>query len=318
MLSESGDCEISVVTPVYNEIENIPTLFERINKALSDFGRKFEIIIVNDGSNDGSEKVLTDMCRKHKHLKVVNLFRNKGKGAALELGFSFASGKYIVNIDGDLQCHPEDISKLILELEKGFDVVSGQRVDRLDTKSVIITSKAFNILVRRLTSLHLKDYFSGLKCYRRQVVKFLDLYGDLYRFALVYAHKEGFRVTEIPISHSPRFRGSSKYRSLSRLQIALADILTLLFTVTFNQERVYHIGLVGLFLLSIGVSLYALPFFIPLISQAGFMRCIEVFQTIFLFLGAQVMIFKSLSNSFFHRHQEERIIRKRNIKNIEN
>lgn len=311
-----NDCAVSVVVPLYNEEGNLQPIYQKIKEAMTEYGDAHEVIFMNDGSTDSSEAILNAIATKDPRVTVVSLYRNKGKAAALEIGFSLAQGTFISNIDCDLQYDCNDIPRLVKILEQGWDVASARRTSREDSKSTVVTSLVFNWLMKRITRLNFKDYFSGLKCYRKSVVRYLALYGDLYRFAPVYAFRQAFRVIEVPVSHSQRHQGKSKYNFLSRLRMALADILTALFTVTFNQDRVYYMGAIGLGILSIGSFLFFFSHFISGSRLAGETFALTNFSYLFLYLGVQILILKKFSLDFFSRHEDEREKRRRNIKSI--
>ncbi|HOW35040.1 MAG TPA: glycosyltransferase family 2 protein [Candidatus Omnitrophota bacterium] len=308
--------DISVVIPAHNEEGNLMPLFQRLNKALSEFGRSFQIVFVNDGSTDDSEKVLEEIQRNNSNITVINFFKKMGKALALEQGFELVKGQYVVVIDSDLQHDPEDVPKLVKKMDEGFDVVSGKRVNRQDEKRTILTSRLFNWLMRLITGLKFEDYFSGLKCFRMNVIQYLALYGDLYRFAAAFAHRNGFRVTEIPVVHRPRFRGISKYNFLGRLQRAIDDLIIVFFSVTFSRERAYYLGMMGLLLLSAGVAFVFMAFLIFGIQETAFRHSYMTIGVVMIFIGLELAIFKRIADNFFARHQEERLHRKRNIKNI--
>lgn len=308
--------DVSVVAPLHNEEGNIAKHLEQIENALSQLNRSFEVIFVNDGSTDGSEEILTNLLSKNPNITVINLYRKNGKAAALEIGISMTKGNYIVIIDSDLQYDASDILPMIKELDNGYDLVSGNRVKRRDSVITSITSGIFNMIIRRITGLKFVDYFSGLKCFRRDVIKYLSLYGDLYRFAAVYAFRQRFKVKEIPIKHYHRSQGISKYSAIKRFNMALLDILTVLMTVTFNQDRVYYIGLFGLLALSIG-AIFLLGFLLLYPEQVMALSLPAVRIGIgFIFFGIQAILLKKISNDFFFRHQSERLKRKSNLKNV--
>lgn len=308
--------DISIITPLYNEERNIEEQFNHINRALSELGRSFEVIFVNDGSTDGSAKILAKLHNEHKNVTIINLYRKKGKAAALEVGIEFAKGKYIATMDSDLQYDAHDIPPMIRELDKGYDFVSGRRIEREDSKIVIVTSRIFNMIMRSMTRLNFVDYFSGLKCFNRDVIDYLSLYGDLYRFASVYAFKQGFKVTEIPIKHYHRTRGISKYNTIKRLGMALLDIIVVLFTVTFNQNRIYYIGVCGLLLLSAGIVFLFSPALFSYNQELVLSGHISPIGIVLIFFGIQALILKKMSKDYFDRHQKEYFKRKTNVKNI--
>ncbi|MBF0522467.1 MAG: glycosyltransferase family 2 protein [Candidatus Omnitrophica bacterium] len=310
--------DVSIVTPGYNEEKNLEPLFNQVKEAMRLAQKSFEVVFVNDGSNDGAEKVLAHLYNTYSNVTVVNLFRKKGKAAALEVGVEYAKGKYIVFMDSDLQYDAQDIPLMIKELESGWDLVSGKRVSRLDSKSVIFSSRIFNFVMRKLTGLNFADYFSGLKCFRREVIAYLSLYGDLYRFAVVYAFKQGFKVKEMPIRHYHRGHGVSKYTSIRRLNMALLDLVTAFFTVTFNQDLAYYTALCGILSLSLAVTIFSgVALFVPQVHilTPGIFQAVEI---ILVFIGLQALLFGKISENFFVRHQEERIKRKNNLKSVLN
>jgi len=309
-------CIISVVTPLYNEEKNLKVLFKRLDKTLSGLGKNFEIIFVNDGSTDASEKLLEEIHRDNQTVTVINLFRRMGKAAAVEQGFEIANGRYVVIIDGDLQHDPEDIPNLIRKLEEGFDVVSGKRVTRMDPKGKIITSRLFNILMRWLTGLKFEDCFSGLKCFRLSVINYLALYGDLYRFASVFAFRNGFKVTEIAVKHRHRANGTSKYTPWMRAKRGISDLAVVALSITFDRKRSYRLGMVGLLFVSIGFILLILSMLAIKPLEILFGDFLWRAGLIILLIGVQFRLIKNATDEFFIRHQDKSTQRARNVRNI--
>ena len=307
---------ISVVVPVYNEEKNIPELFKRIVKALSDFGRSFEIIFVNDGSVDSTEEILTHIYDQNHHVAVVNLFRKSGKAIALERGFELVRGQYIVIIDADLQHDPEDIPRLIVKLEEGFDVVSGKRMNRNDAPGKVLTSRLFNIFMRMLTGLQIDDYFSGLKVFRFSVIRFLSLYGDLYRFASVFAFKKGCKVAEIPCAHHARAHGNSSYNSIGRVKLAFKDLMTVMFSVTLSRGRVYVLGIFGLLCLSAALTCITIAVYRYGCELFLFHKFYGFLSLCFFFLGGQALILKTVADNFFKKHYDEFCHRQQNVQSV--
>jgi len=308
--------EISVVIPAYNEELNMEPLFQRLDRVLSDLGRGYEVIIVNDASTDGTEAVLEKIYQQHDCVAVVTHFLCQGKAAALEHGFELVRGRYIVIMDADLQQEPEDIPRLIAALDQGYDVVSGKRVNRDDAVLKRLSSRIFNMVMRRMTGLKIDDYFSGLKAFRTNVIRFLSLYGDLYRFAAVFAFKNGFKVAEIDCAHHPRHRGTSKYNSLGRLRLALRDLATVMFSVTLNRRRVYRLGVAGIVLMSAGLMVVFVLLFRVGFDLRFLGRPMGIAGLLCLFFGAQLHLLTSLADRFFSMHQEELQYRRRNIRRV--
>jgi len=247
--------KLSIVVPIYNECDNIPELCQSIQDALQDGDFLYEIILVNDGSTDGSREALDVAARSHSQISVIHLRRNFGQTAAMMAGLDAAVGDIIVPMDGDLQNDPKDILRLVAELGKGYDVCSGWRRDRQDnTLKRVLPSKAANWLISRISGVRLKDYGCTLKAYRRDVIKDVRLYGEMHRFIPIYATWQGARVTELPVAHHPRRHGTSKY-GLERIIKVILDLIVVKFLADYSQKPIYVFG--GFGLLSITGSLVA-------------------------------------------------------------
>ena len=246
---------LSIVIPVYNEQDNVFPLHERIGAALRDLRDEFEVILVNDGSNDLTEANLRTVAAKDPRFKVVNFRRNFGQTAAMMAGIDFASGDIIVGLDGDLQNDPADIPKLLDKLAEGYDVVSGWRVNRKDAAlKRNLPSRIANWLISTISGIHLHDYGCSLKAYKKHVVKGVKLYGEMHRFIPIYASWQGGKVAEIPVDHHPRIHGSSKY-GLERVIKVLLDLMVVKFLASYANKPIYVFG--GFGLLSIGFSFVA-------------------------------------------------------------
>lgn len=246
---------ISVVIPLYDERENISLLYEKLSLELPLLGREFEVILVNDGSTDGSDELLAEVSRKDARFKVVNLRRNFGQTAAMMAGIDYARGEIIVPMDGDLQNDPADIRRLIEKLAEGYEVVSGWRNDRQDAAlRRNFPSRIANRLISWISGVHLHDYGCSLKAYHRDVIKGVKLYGEMHRFIPIYASWRGARVTEIPVNHHPRIHGKSKY-GLERVAKVVLDLLVVKFMAKYATKPIYVFG--GFGILNIGISFLA-------------------------------------------------------------
>ena len=244
---------ISVIIPIFNEVESIVLLHERVSIVLRGIGRPWELILINDGSTDGSAAVLDQMAAADPNVKVIHLRRNFGQTAAMMAGIDFAHGDTIIPMDGDLQNDPMDIPRLLAKLEEGYDVVSGWRKGRRDTKLTRnIPSWFANRLISMISGVHLHDYGCSLKAYRKAVIKDVKLYGEMHRFIPIYASWQGARVAEIPVVHHSRQFGRSKY-GLDRTLKVILDLIVVKFLATFAQKPMYVFGTVGI--LSLLVSL---------------------------------------------------------------
>ena len=246
--------DISVVLPIFNESMTILNLHRELLAVLEPMGRSFEIICCDDGSTDGSLKLLKDLAVADPRIKIIAFARNYGQTAALDAGFHAARGRIIVPMDADLQNDPADIPRLVTRLESGFDVVSGWRADRQDpfwTKT--FPSRVANHLVSAVTGVSLHDYGCTLKAYRREVLQDVRLYGEMHRLIPAYVKSVGGRVAEEPVNHRPRRFGRSKY-TLTKSVRLLLDLLTVRFLLGYSTKPLYFIGKYGLLSLALGTA----------------------------------------------------------------
>ncbi|NEO61374.1 MAG: glycosyltransferase family 2 protein [Moorea sp. SIO4G2] len=249
--------DVSVVVPIYNEVESLPHLIDAIASSLTDTQLSYELICVDDGSTDGSTQLLKEQVLSRPDLRGVILRRNYGQTAAMAAGFNYARGRAIVTLDGDLQNDPADIPMLLAKLEEGYDLVSGWRKNRQDAAVTrLLPSKIANWLIARTTGVKLHDYGCSLKAYRSELVADMNLYGELHRFLPALAFIEGARITELPVRHHARRYGSSKY-GLGRTFRVLMDLLTIFFMKKFLTRPMHVFGLLGLSSLGTGIIIGA-------------------------------------------------------------
>lgn len=245
-MNSNNNIELSIVIPVLNEEENLKELHSRLTESLSKLQLRYEIVIVDDGSTDGSLEVLREITLVDRALKVISFRRNFGQTAAMSAGFDHAQGDVIITMDADLQNDPVDIPRLYEKLNEGYDVVSGWRRKR---KDAFILRRLPSILANRLivsmTGVKLHDFGCSLKAYRREVVKNIRLYGEMHRFIPVLAHWIGAKIAEIEVQHHPRVRGKSKY-GISRTTRVILDLLTVKFLLRFSTRPIQVFGLMGL------------------------------------------------------------------------
>ena len=260
--------EISIVIPAYNEKESFPELLRQIKDAVQPMKTAYEIIIVDDGSNDGTMETLRNLKTQYPELKVISFRKNYGKSAALCEGFKTVQGKYVITMDADLQDNPAEIPNLIAKLEEGYDLVSGWKRKRHDPISKTLPSRLFNFVTSRLTGIRIHDFNCGLKAYRQEVVKDLNVYGELHRFLPVLAHWNGFRVSEIEVVHRPRKYGRTKF-GISRFFNGFFDLMTVLFLTRFRTSPLHVFGMMGLVSLLGGLA-------------------IEIYLTVGWFLGERI------------------------------
>lgn len=239
--------DISVVVPAYNEAESLPELVDEIRAAMDSAGKSWEVIVIDDGSNDGTEATLRDLAGRNSELRYWSFLRNYGKSAALSVAFKEARGKVIVTMDADLQDDPGEVTVLTSKLDEGWDLVSGWKKIRHDPLSKTIPSKLFNGVTGLISGLRLHDFNCGLKAYRREVAKGLPVYGELHRFLPALAHWQGFRVTELPVQHRARKHGTSKFGT-RRFVNGFLDLLTVTFVHSGRHSPLHVFGRIGLLL----------------------------------------------------------------------
>ncbi len=247
--------DISVVVPAYNEAESLPELVDQVRAAMESSGKSWEVIVIDDGSNDGTEATLRDLAGRYSELRYRSFLRNYGKSAALSVAFKEARGKVIVTMDADLQDDPGEVTVLASKLDEGWDLVSGWKKVRHDPPSKTIPSKLFNTVTGLISGLRLHDFNCGLKAYRREVAKGLPVYGELHRFLPALAHWQGFRVTELPVRHRARKHGTSKFGS-RRFVNGFLDLLTVTFVHSGRHSPLHVFGRVGLLLGVVGGGIF--------------------------------------------------------------
>ena len=251
----ADDLVVSAVVPLYNEEESLPELHQQLSRQLAGLG-DYEIIFIDDGSDDGSLGVLQRLYAADAHLRVYSFRKNYGKSAALNLGFQFARGRYVVTLDADLQDDPAEIPNLIAKLQEGYDLVSGWKKKRHDPPSKTIPSKLFNFVTGKVSGLRIHDFNCGLKAYRREVVRKLPVYGELHRFLPALAHWEGFRVGELPVKHHARKYGRTKFGA-SRFINGFLDLISVLLLSRYLKKPMHLFGLAGIVLSFVGTVVLA-------------------------------------------------------------
>jgi glycosyltransferase involved in cell wall biosynthesis len=316
-----GIPELSIVVPIYNEAESLPHLVNEIGKSMSAIEMSYEIICVDDGSQDDSIEILRQLTQQRSDLKAVLLRRNYGQTPAMAAGFQFAQGKAIVTLDGDLQNDPADIPLLLAKLEEGYDMVSGWRKNRQDnTLTRLIPSKLANLLIAKVTGVRLHDYGCSLKVYRSELIADMNLYGELHRFLPALAFIEGARIAELPVRHHSRRFGKSKY-GLGRTFRVLMDLLTIYFMKKFLTRPMHVFGLLGLTSLSIGtlMGLY-LSFVKVILNQNIGDRPLLILAVLLVLAGVNLFSFGLLGELLmrtYHESQKRPIYRVREVLGVD-
>lgn len=244
---------LTAVIPVFNESESLAELHAQLIAVAEERRLDLEIVFIDDGSSDGSWNEIQRLARQDARVRGIRFRRNFGKAAALAAGFEAAGGDVVMTLDADLQDDPKEIPRFLAELDSGFDVVSGWKKVRLDPWHKVGPSRVFNWLVGWMTGVRLHDHNCGMKCYRREVLGEIRLYGELHRFVPVLAHARGFRVGEIAINHRPRQFGHSKY-GLTRIVKGFLDLLTVKFLTGYGQRPQHVLGTLALGSLVFGLG----------------------------------------------------------------
>lgn len=255
---EEAALDVTVLVPVLDEAPTVEELTRRVAAVLTERGKSFEIVFVDDGSRDGTPERIRELHREDPRIKLVRLRRNFGKAAALTAGFDHARGRVIVTMDGDLQDVPEEIPRFLSELDdENLDLVSGWKRRRRDPISKRIPSRLFNWVTRQLARVPLHDFNCGFKAYRREVLEEVAIYGELHRYIPVLASRKGFAVGEIEVEHQPRRHGVSKY-GWDRFYKGLLDLITVLFITRYTRRPLHLFGALGLLfsVVGFGICLY--------------------------------------------------------------
>lgn len=285
---------LSILVPIYNEVENLPLLRSALLAALAKVPHDFEIILVNDGSSDGSAELLDKIAAEDSRFCVVHFRRNYGQTAALMAAIDHSTGDILIPIDGDLQNDPEDIPRLLEKLDEGFDVVSGWRKNRQDKAiSRKLPSKIANWIISRISGVALHDYGCTLKAYRRSVLENVRLYGEMHRFVPIYAAWEGAAITELVVNHHPRRLGVSKY-GLDRITKVILDLILIRFMHKAFDRPIQFFGKIGLYSggLSVGAAMWSL--WLKLINGVSFISTPLPLFSVFLALSGVLCILLGL------------------------
>ena len=303
--SEDNAIAFSVVIPLYNEEQSLEELHRRLTDTLATLSDRFEIIFVDDGSIDNSFAVIKNLHQRDSRVKAVRFRRNFGKSTALSAGFKKAKGKIVVTLDADLQDLPEEIPSLLNKLEQGYDLVSGWKKKRKDSLIRKIASWLFNRVTSFFTGVKLHDFNCGLKCYRRELVDELALYGELHRYIPAIANWKGFRVGEVKVGHHPRMHGVSKFGSERYLR-GLFDLLTVIMLTKYPEKPLHFFGLLGTILSLSGLAINLYMAVLRISGKWISNRPLLLLGILLLILGVQFIFFGLMGELIVFSSQKEK------------
>lgn len=299
---------LSIIVPVYNEVDSVAILYDKITASATPLNLTWEVIYVDDGSTDGSTDRLLALQHKNDNVVVAVQRRNFGKSKALAVGFSLARGEVVATMDADLQDDPQELPRMLEKLKEGYDVVSGWKQRRNDPLTKTLPSFIANTLTTFFSGVKVRDMNSGLKLYRADCVRSLNLYGDLHRFIPILAHDAGFRITEIPVQHHKRLYGRSKYGP-RRLVSSGLDLMTVLFLSRYSRKPLHLFG-------GFGTAMMLLGFIINLILTVQWIqhfgsplseRPLLLLGILLMVVGAQFLTIGLLAEllvSYIERNQD--------------
>lgn len=296
---------ISVVVPLFNEEPSLEELYQRLSQTLATIADKYEIIFVDDGSTDGSIKLLRDFHALNPAVQYIRFRRNFGKSAALAAGFQRARYEIIATMDADLQDLPEELPEMIAKLDEGYDLVSGWRYQRQDKLSKRMGSAIYNRTTSLLTGVRLHDINCGLKCYRREVLDEVMVYGERHRFIPVLASYRGFRLGEVKVEHSPRAHGKSRF-GLERIFGGIFSLLTVILMTRYTNRPLHFFGVMGMVLGSLGVAIDVYLVVLRLLFNEWLSnRPLLIIGTLLIIVGVQFILFGLLAEMIAFSYRRE-------------
>jgi len=292
---------ISAVIPVYDESESLQQLHGELVRALDALGRPWEVLYLDDGSRDGSDRVIAALAQQDARVRGLSFRRNFGKSAALAVGFRMARGEWVLTLDADLQDDPAELPKLVTALESGLDLVSGWKQDRQDPITKTLPSRLFNAVTGKVAGIRLHDFNCGFKLYRREVVESIEVYGELHRFMPALAHWRGFRVGEVPVQHRARKFGRSKFGA-ARFVNGFLDLLSAAFLSTSALKPLHLFGRIGLLFLASGLGIGVFFIVLWFAGDPIRVRPLMLFGAGLVLLGIQLILMGLLGEMIARIH----------------
>ena len=298
--------KLSVIIPIYNEEESLDNLFKELSDLFTDESGT-EIIFINDGSTDQTLSILEHKIKNYSRWKILNLYRNYGKSVALQAGFDTAKGEIIATMDADLQDNPKEIYRLIDELNKGYDVVSGWKKSRKDPFEKKVASKFFNFFVKIFSGLTIHDSNCGIKVFKREVTEMLTLYGGRHRYIPLLAHQKKFLISEIVVAHRERKFGISKY-GVKRYSDGFFDFLTILFLGRYMDRPLHFFGLLGSISVLFGVMTEIYILYLKYVLFDSFQQHVAliIFGAILIIVGLQLFTFGLMGELIVNKKYKDR------------
>lgn len=307
-----NNLRLSIVIPVFNEEGNLVELYQRIIAVGQVLDESYEIVFVDDGSQDQSFSILKDLARQDKKVKLIQLRKNFGQTAALAAGIDYAQGQVIILMDADLENAPQDIFKLLAELDRGYDIVSGWRKARWKDKPLTrrLTSQVANWLISKIAGLRLNDYGCTLKAYRQEIIKNINLYGEMHRFIPALAFWQGAKIGEIEVNYQPRQFGQSKYGP-ARIAKVLLDLITLKFLSGYATKPIYFFGKIGFVSLFLGFLTFLWASYYKFIGQKDYIETpLPIVIALFIILAVLLVLIGLLAEMImrtYHESQNKKI-----------
>jgi glycosyltransferase involved in cell wall biosynthesis len=306
--------KISIIVPLYNEEESLQPLVNEIRKTLKPLNVSYEVLLIDDGSNDKSLSLIKEIARTDNRFKFISFRKNYGKSAALQVGFKNAAGDVIITMDADLQDDPSEIANLIKKLEEGYDLCSGWKKQRFDPLIKKYSSRFFNYVTRIISGIKIHDFNCGLKAYRADVVKNIKVYGELHRYIPVLAKWQGFSVTEVVVKHHPRRYGKTKF-GISRFFKGFIDLITVVFSTRYIKRPMHFFGFFGATAFFVGTIVNTYLSYLWITGQPLSNRPMLFLGILLIIVGVQFFSVGLLGEMLVHNSMNDReyLVKDKNI-----